>query len=243
LPTRESKFICFCEGPKGFSLLNVVKSKITWLCSSRVPPCPQKRVSKVLDIYNERCYTIGMSNINDIKTIYSAVYALGLLAILALGLLVMPMKAEAAYNYVFNSGVNVQSSFPTVSNTTNMNYVPNNYNNYQYPAPTQTYYPVYPVSTQTTYIVPTVDSTKTVAKTSTNSTVKKATTTTTTAKTEVSDKYEALAANAIFGDVGFLPSGLLQWILFAILVLIIVILTRRVFGGAKKYHQTPLKHA
>lgn len=188
-----------------------------------------------------------MSNINDIKTIYSAFYTLILLAILALGLLMVPMKAEAAYNYVFNSSTNVSNSFPAESNTANMNYVPTSYvNNTYYPVQTtqaQNYYPYYPVTVQTAYVVPTVDSTNktTVAKASTNTTAKK--TTTTVAKTEVNDKYEALAANAIFGDVGFLPTGLLQWILFAILVLFIVILTRRVFGGSKKYHQTPLKHA
>lgn len=188
-----------------------------------------------------------MSNINDMKTIYSGIYTLILLAILALGLLAAPMRTEAAQNYVFDSSVNVNSNFPAISNSANMNYVPTTYtNNTYYPTYTPTYtpvqtanvYPYYPVTTQTAYVVPTVDSTKAVAKTSTT---KK--TTTTTASTSNTEKYNDLAANAIFGHVGFLPSGLLQWILFAILILIIVILTRRVFGGSKKYHDTPLKHA
>ena len=51
-----------------------------------------------------------------------------------------------------------------------------------------------------------------------------------------------LAANALFGSSGFLPSGLLQWILFAIFVLLIVILGRKVFGAEKKYQESPLKH-
>ncbi|MSU44799.1 hypothetical protein EXS45_01315 [Candidatus Nomurabacteria bacterium] len=51
-----------------------------------------------------------------------------------------------------------------------------------------------------------------------------------------------LASNAIFGSNGILPSGLIQWILFAILLLLIVILVRKIYGGGEKYHATPLKH-
>ncbi len=54
--------------------------------------------------------------------------------------------------------------------------------------------------------------------------------------------YGSLASNAIFGSNSFLPSGLLQWIFFAIIVLVLVILVRRIYGGAEKYHATPLKH-
>ena len=52
-----------------------------------------------------------------------------------------------------------------------------------------------------------------------------------------------LAGNAIFGSNGFMPSGLIQWILFAIVVLLIVILIRKVFGAEERYHATPLKHS
>jgi hypothetical protein len=55
------------------------------------------------------------------------------------------------------------------------------------------------------------------------------------------ENLSTLASNAIFGTSGFLPSGLLQWIFFGILILIIVILVRRVHG-AKEYHEAPLKH-
>jgi len=51
-----------------------------------------------------------------------------------------------------------------------------------------------------------------------------------------------LAAGAIFGEIGFLPSGIIQWIIFAILVLMLVIIARKLFGE-DKYHSTPLKHA
>ena len=54
--------------------------------------------------------------------------------------------------------------------------------------------------------------------------------------------YGSLASNAIFGSNSFLPSGLVQWVFFAIIVLLLVILVRRIYSGAKKYHATPLKH-
>jgi hypothetical protein len=52
-----------------------------------------------------------------------------------------------------------------------------------------------------------------------------------------------LASNAIFGGSGFMPNGILQWILVAILILIIVILARKALGGERRYHAAPLKHA
>jgi hypothetical protein len=61
--------------------------------------------------------------------------------------------------------------------------------------------------------------------------------------TDTSYKYKAATANAVFGSNTFLPSGLVQWILLAIIILVIVILTRKIFGGEKEYHETPLKHA
>ena len=51
-----------------------------------------------------------------------------------------------------------------------------------------------------------------------------------------------LASNAIFGTNGFMPSGLVQWVFFAIIVLVIIILVRKIMGGSEAYHATPLKH-
>ena len=51
-----------------------------------------------------------------------------------------------------------------------------------------------------------------------------------------------LASNAIFGTNGFLPSGIIQWILFGIFILIIIILIRRISGAKQKYEEEPLKH-
>ena len=57
-----------------------------------------------------------------------------------------------------------------------------------------------------------------------------------------SDNTSNLASNVIFGTNSFLPSGLVQWVLFAIIILLIVILTRRILGHRENYLATPLKH-
>lgn len=59
---------------------------------------------------------------------------------------------------------------------------------------------------------------------------------------EGNNEYGNLAANAILGSNSFTPSGLIQWVFFAILVLLIVILVRKIYGGSEKYYATPLKH-
>lgn len=57
------------------------------------------------------------------------------------------------------------------------------------------------------------------------------------------ENYSNLASNAIFGSNSFLPSGLIQWVLFAIVILLIVIVVRKVFGARKNYEESPMKHA
>lgn len=54
--------------------------------------------------------------------------------------------------------------------------------------------------------------------------------------------YSDVAANAIFGTNGFLPSGLTQWVLFGIIILLIVIFIRRILGAKKYYKELPMKH-
>ena len=56
------------------------------------------------------------------------------------------------------------------------------------------------------------------------------------------DNASNLASNVIFGSNSMFPSGLIQWIFLAILVLLIIILVRKVYGANKRYHSTPLKH-
>jgi hypothetical protein len=80
-------------------------------------------------------------------------------------------------------------------------------------------------------------STKTVAKKTST-----AATTVATTKATTNNNEESLVAGAIFGTSdGFLPTGLLQWILFIILVLLIIHLWRKIYN-APKYEMTPLKH-
>ncbi|MEI7709116.1 MAG: hypothetical protein WCI76_00170 [bacterium] len=52
-----------------------------------------------------------------------------------------------------------------------------------------------------------------------------------------------LGAAAIFGSNSFLPSGLIQWLILAILILAIVVLVRKAYGAEDKYHSSPLKHS
>ncbi len=55
--------------------------------------------------------------------------------------------------------------------------------------------------------------------------------------------FSTLAASVVLGTNSFLPAGILQWILLAILILFIILLTRRVFGARKRYMMVPLKHS
>ncbi|HNW71795.1 MAG TPA: IPT/TIG domain-containing protein [Candidatus Paceibacterota bacterium] len=59
---------------------------------------------------------------------------------------------------------------------------------------------------------------------------------------ETSDQESELASNAIFGSSAFMPSSLVQWIFFFILILLIVVLWRKLFSN-KENESVPLKHA
>lgn len=186
-----------------------------------------------------------MKNIN--KTIkYSLTLGLGILAILAIGTVVVPKDAsaytssgEGGYNYNYND----------------INNFDNNYNNYQ----TQSYYntrtvyvptptPVYVnPATVPVYVNPSVTPVVYSSTTNTNTTapktiVKAKTNNSTAVAKATTDENSKLAANVIFGSGSFMPSGLVQWILFAILVLLAVILIRKIYGGNERYNAVPLKH-
>lgn len=68
-------------------------------------------------------------------------------------------------------------------------------------------------------------------------------TTNNTTTNDSTDSYSGLASNAILGGNNFLPSGLAQWIIFAIIILLIVILVRKIFGARESYDEIPMKHA
>jgi hypothetical protein len=55
-------------------------------------------------------------------------------------------------------------------------------------------------------------------------------------------KGSDLAGNALFGANGFLPHTLLSWLLFAILILVLMIIWRKVYV-TKEQREAPLKHA
>lgn len=161
------------------------------------------------------------------------VLSLGMLAVLALAITFIPASAHADTHGYF-----------TGYNTTNFNGVSNNnqYIGYQAPVyvPTPTYIPVSTPMYVTTS-TPTVYS-------STNNTVKKTNTVAKVKKTDTSVAKEktstdsSLAANAIFGTNSLMPSGIIQWVLFAILVLLVVMLVRKIYGADQRYHAAPMKH-
>ncbi|OGI65386.1 hypothetical protein A2647_02640 [Candidatus Nomurabacteria bacterium RIFCSPHIGHO2_01_FULL_40_24b] len=150
------------------------------------------------------------------------VYGLGILAILAFGIAVMPGTSYARiYGKTCSDRVGCNYNFETAPGVPSAN------------SQSSVIPVVYSSSTTTT---------QRVAGASTTTVVKKPVAVAKPAPTkeDVSD----LAANAVFGsDNGFMPSGLIQWIFFAILILIVVILVRRVTGGEERYHKEPLKHA
>jgi len=159
--------------------------------------------------------------------------SLAILAILALGGIFMPKQAYAEYAYYhFN---------------------PSDNNAPLYPAPKPEVIPVYqPVYQPQPVIYQTQPQTQPLYQNNTYSNSPQASTSTTevyntdkTISTGVTteDNYSNIAANFVFGGFSFLPSGLMQWILLAIFIVVIVILIRKATGKDEEYYSTPLKHA
>ena len=61
-------------------------------------------------------------------------------------------------------------------------------------------------------------------------------------KNSKNQNIDDVAANALFGSNGVFPSGIIQWLCLAILVLLAVIWIRRLYGADKRYHDKPMKH-
>jgi len=57
------------------------------------------------------------------------------------------------------------------------------------------------------------------------------------------ENYGSLTANAFLGSDSFMPTGLVQWIVFVIIILLIIFLWRYVHRSEEKYMGEPLKHA
>lgn len=87
-------------------------------------------------------------------------------------------------------------------------------------------------------------STTTTTSSTTNNTVSKANTSNSTMSDEsdINEGYGSLTANAFLGSNSFMPTGLFQWILLAIIIAIIIFLWRYVHAE-EKYMSEPLKHA
>ena len=161
-----------------------------------------------------------------------------ILSVLAFSLLIVPLQASAANDFLGGFGTGSSSS-PYVygsSSTYNSYYNGNSY----YQAPYQTYQtPVYgpaPVA------APVIYSDETNSDTTSSTATQTAKVKTVSTKTSANSNAGSLAANAFYGVNSFLPSGLIQWVLFAIFILLIIILARTVFGVKESYHSTQLKH-
>ncbi len=162
-----------------------------------------------------------MKNTNAIKN--NIVFILIILAILALGVMIIPAKTNAQAQYggyitTYNSNL-----FPEYSPT----YTPTYTNTYSTNSAVRS-------NTVTNQNTSTANQTNNSANTSNTSAV---------SRTNTSSSNNSLTANAVFGSNSFIPSRLIQWVFVAILIVFIVILVRRIYGGSEKYHSTPLKHS
>ena len=170
-----------------------------------------------------------MSKVNNNKIINTIILGLEILVILALVISFIPKEANAD-----------RAGRVTPYDSTNWAHVSSNtgYNTYVGPdsGGVATYF-----GTPTVYSGSTITPKATVAKAPAVKTTAKTATVEKTA--EPKEEFSSLAANALFGSGSFVPSSLTGWILFAILILALVILVRKIFGKEEAYHATPLKHS
>ena len=60
---------------------------------------------------------------------------------------------------------------------------------------------------------------------------------------DFNESYGSLTANALLGSNSFMPTGLVQWIIFVILIVLIIFLWRHVHRSKEKYMLEHMKHA
>jgi len=176
--------------------------------------------------------------------------ALGTLVILAFGAFLIPTDADAApTNYVGGSLVTItpietysyqtpyQTPTPAPSYISTMQSQTVSY----YPTPAQAItYNTQPRNVVTRVVTPT-NNVRVVSDISSNG--GSYNNSASNINTADQQDYNGLAASALLGDSGFLPTGLMQWVIVAIMIVLVVLLARRVFGASHKYHNSPLKHA
>ena len=173
---------------------------------------------------------------NQIKQ--KILFSFAVFTVFIFGIIIIPAKANAdipGYVTPYNN--------PSFNN--NQYYYPNTY----YPPapiyiyPTQTYpnMPGYvtPYNSPTPVVYSNTVNPNARATTPSKTLAKKKTTST---KNTNTDALNDFVASTIFGSDSFMPSGLVQWIFFAILILLLTILVRKVYGGSEKYYATPMKH-
>lgn len=161
------------------------------------------------------------------------IIGLGAILVLVLSALVFPATSHAEYAYYHFSRPNPNAQL------------------YPDPTPEVIYQdrpvviyrdvPVYEDRTSTNYTNTTSNSTSTNKVSSTTNSTN--TNSTATNSKVTSANYKNLTASAIFGSKSFMPSGLVQWIILAIFILLIIILARKALGAEDRYHSEPLKHA
>ena len=167
-----------------------------------------------LDFYTVICYTTSMGNIINNRIKNGLILALSILTILVLGTVVfMPGEIKAA------TGKNV-----TYGNK-NVSYDDNSY------------------ITNASVGVNNIYTSGTTGAVLGASTSAPATNSSADTSKDIKEEFKDLTANAIYGTDSFMPSGLIQWLILAIFILIIIILARKFFGLEDKYHATPLKQS
>ena len=161
-------------------------------------------------------------------------YSLGILAILALGILILPGKAGAREYATYRFGsVNNNNyavyQFDSGNRANENSYIEPTYNTQPvaYPNPVNTNYDN---SQSSNYASPNYNNQNANGSDGSNN-------------NSDLDAYKNVAAGVIFGTDSFMPSGLMQWIILAIFILLITILVRRVFSKDERYYSEPLKHA
>ncbi len=158
-------------------------------------------------------------------------FALAVMAILSLTVITLPNNAGAYFDSGFHLRTNLDytpppdfQSNPAIVN----NRTVNNYNSTNYNYSNQSNHSSDSSSSDTT-----IETANETTATEENNTESRVTTT----------DFKNLTASAIFGSNSFMPSGLVQWVILAIFILLIILFIRRAFGLDEKYHSTPLKHA
>lgn len=171
-----------------------------------------------------------MSKIYNTIKYNSIISSLAILAVLALGTVVfIPTKASAQYEGRYNS-YNQPKKVVVVRPTVRSDGATSGTNNVS--SDTAGYTVVYE-QPMVTYVNTSTKNTSVAAQTTADLKNQN--------DTATRDEFSDLAANALFGSNSFMPSGLTQWILLAIFILLLVIFVRKTFGAQKEYHATPLK--